>query len=187
MYALGLIVAAFFIISVISLNWPIKLYHYQKLRRLAVELGTMPTTNGFLGASVYAEINTFFRGHEVTIRFVEGSANSLRFGSWLEIRFRVPTGGVMEISPKGPGKREWGHFRRFTTGDPVVDDSWFIVTDDPAIAARIWGNGKLKPVLTSSYPLEQLSLNHHEVVARLRRFSSPQMVIFLMEDMARAF
>jgi hypothetical protein len=187
MYILGLFLVAFLILSVISTNWPAKTYHYAFLKKLAENLGAEPEKHGLTFSNVYSEINTVYQGREMRIRFVEGSADSLKSSSGLEIRLKVPSMVVMEFYPVRLNKREWGHFKRFLTGESPVDSQWFILTDDLESAGGFWRGHSIQNILLSQPNLDQILVNREEIIVRLRRSQPAPSVKELIDNLLEVF
>lgn len=184
MYVILLFAAAVLIISLLTSFWPVKLYHHYLLRDLAAAFDNAPKRQGLIFAKVYSEIVTSYQGREWRIRFVEGSADSLKSNTGLEIRLKANAGTVLECYPLRRGKREWGDFKRVFTGNPEVDGAWFLLSNDSEPAAELGRNEKLAGILSNrKFCLEQLSLTREEVVARLRRYPSRERVLKLMEEL----
>ncbi|HEX3047354.1 MAG TPA: hypothetical protein VHY08_21565 [Bacillota bacterium] len=185
MYFILLFAAAFLIISLLTSFWPVKLYHHYLLKDLAAALDSDPQRQGLVFSKVYSEITPSFQGREWRIRFVEGSADSLKSNTGLELRLKANSGTVLECYPLRRGKREWGDFKRFLTGNPEVDGAWFMLSNNLETAAEFWGDGKLAGILNNrKFFIEQLSFTQEEVVARLRRYPSKERVVEFMETLA---
>jgi hypothetical protein len=189
MYLLGLLLIAFLVLSVIGTNWPTKTYHYALLKKLAEVLGAEPEKHGLVFSGVYSEINTIYQDREMRIRFVEGSADSLKSSSGLEIRLRLKNQSmvIMEFYPERMNKREWGHFKRFLTGESRIDSQWFILTDDLESAGGFWKEHRIEKVLLSSPNLEQILVNKEEVIVRLRRNQPAPEVKDLIDRLIEVF
>ncbi|HBE80243.1 MAG TPA: hypothetical protein DDW65_21055 [Firmicutes bacterium] len=171
MYILLLLLAATFLISIFTTNWPVKFYHHYLLKQLAELLGAIPEKNGLLSSSVYSQINTIYRDKELKIRFVEASVDSIKEHSGLEIRMyiNVSAQGVLECYPMRKGKHEWGDFKRFLTGDPGLDRQWFILTNEPVAAGVIWDSCRFPDLLR--YPgLEKLLINQNELIVQFKYY-----------------
>ena len=182
MYFILLFAAAILIISLLTSFWPVKLYHHYLLKDLAAVLDSDPQRYGLIFSKTYSEITTSFQGREWRIRFVEGSVDSLKSNTGLEIRLKVNVETVLECYPLRRRKREWGDFKRFVTGNPQVDEEWFLLSNDLEKAAAFWGDGKLAGILSNrTFYIEQLSVTCAEVVVRLRRYPSRERVVELME------
>jgi hypothetical protein len=186
MYFILLFAAAVLIISLLTSFWPIKLYHHYLLKDLAAALDTDPQRQDLIFPKIYSEITTNFQGRLWRIRFVEGSADSLKSNTGLELRLKANNGTVLECYPLRRGKREWGDFKRFLTGNPEVDSAWFMLSNDLGQATELWGDGKLAGILCNRhFYIEQLSFTREEVVTRLRRYPSRERVVEFMEALAR--
>lgn len=183
MYLVALLFCAFLILSVLMTNWPAKGYHYLLLKKLGQDLGVEPQRYGMTFSSVFSEINTIYKGRDLRIRFLEGSIDSLKSGSGLEIRIRYPAGVIMEFYHMGLGKREWGDFKRFLTGESPIDAQWFILTNDQGLAGKFWEEHRLRQFLTHNPQLEQILVNNEEIVLKLRRYHSSVIVIGLIEEL----
>ncbi|MGE5582793.1 MAG: hypothetical protein ACM3X9_09690 [Bacillota bacterium] len=186
MYILFLLLAAFLLLSIFSTNWPVKLYHHYFLQKLAGILETVPERYGFFFSGMYSQIQTIYRNKPLKIRFIEGSVDSLRTGSGLEIRTIVPSGAVLEFYRPRRNKREWGDFQRFLTGEQSIDSQWFILTNDPVSAGLFWNSFHLQDLL--NYPwLEQLLINREELIAQVGNYRSPEGVRKFLDLLVQAF
>lgn len=184
MYILFLLLAAFFLISIFSTNWPVKMYHHSLLKNLAIALGTVPERYGLLFSNVYSEINTVYKRRQLKIRFVEASIDSLKPNSGLEIRMRITSETIMEFYHLKRNKREWGEFKRFQTGDKLLDSQWFILTNDLVKANDFWGMNNLKSLIANPH-LEQLLINQDEAIVQLKSYRSYQKIIEFIEQMVQ--
>lgn len=187
MYFLWLFATAFLIISIFSANWPIKLYHYLLLQRLGQELKTEPKKHGLLLSNVYSEIITNYRGKNIKIRFIENSIDSIKAYSGLEIRIKETAGLVMEIYRVRLNKREWGDFRRFTSGDGQIDAEWLILTTAPEGAKEMWDRIRLADLLKTTPQLDQILINQEEVIIQLKRYPSTQSVLNIIDRIVSCF
>jgi hypothetical protein len=185
MYYLLLFLAAFLLISLFSTNWPVKIYHHYLLKQLGGLLHCEPERKGLTLSSVYSQIDTIYRGREVKIRFVEGAVDSLKVNPGLEIRLKTALPAVIEFYQSRANKREWGHFKRFQTGNQLLDSRWFILTDDLEAAAELWSRGGLADLLINNRDnIDQMLVNRDEVIVRLRRFHSGEKVVGFLERLA---
>jgi hypothetical protein len=157
------------------------------MKKLAYLLETVPEKNGMLFSNVYSQINTVYQGKELKIRFMEASTDSLKPSSGLELRVHVPGESkdqprIMEFYPMRLKKREWGDFKRFLTGDPQLDASWFILTKNPASADICWNLLNFKSLL--SIPgVEQVLLNQNELVVRFKNHHSATKIKQLIDQL----
>jgi hypothetical protein len=181
MYFLFLFILAFFLIFIFGTNAPIKLYHHYLLCKLANALGVTIAQNSIF-SNVYSEINTFFEGHELKIRFVDGSSGSLKANSGLEIRVNWTAQFLMEFYRIRENKREWGDFKRFVTGEKLIDDSWFILTDNLETAANWWDqtNHQFRKLVSDFNAINQILINKNEIIVQLRRFHSCREIMALV-------
>lgn len=167
MYILGLFLIALFLISIFVTNWPVKLFHHYILTKLAYLLRAVPEKNGFFFGNVYSQINTIYRGKELKIRFLEGSIDSLKGSSGLEIRMNILNqkckDTVFEFYPMRLKKREWGDFKRFITGNSLIDNQWFILTNHFDIAGECWNSVDFKKILLTP-GTGQFMLNKGELI-----------------------
>jgi hypothetical protein len=184
MYFLALIVTALVILSIFSSNWPLKGYHFYLLKQLAAEFGVAPIKHGMVFSASYAEIRPIIRGREFVIRFMEGAPDSLRNASGLEIRMRGEIPAIMEFYRVPHSQREWGDFKKFSTGDPGLDGQWLILTPQPEEAQSFWDRGKLQVILNGNHPVDQILLTPGEMILRLRRFGSAGQLREVAELMA---
>ncbi len=186
MYFLLLFLAAFFIISLISWNWPVKLYHTWLMQKIAREFGCEPVRHG-LDARISAELETIYQGKQLRIRFVERSLDSLKSaGAGLEIRLGCRSQVILECYRPWHHKREWADFKQFRSGDRRIDSQWFMLTPEPDRVAPLWQHLNLEILLGDS-SLDQLLLNQKEIIIRLRRFVSGTAVRELVDRVIRAF
>lgn len=185
MYLL-LLFAAFLLFTLITSNWPVKLYHHTLLKKLGVALHSEPQKKGLALSSVYSQIVTVYRGRELTIRFLEAAAGALRNHGGLEIRIKATSPAILSIYRRKPIHREWGDFKHFQTGDPALDAQWFILTDNLQAAAELWGTGKLAGLLTGDHNLEQMQVNRDEIIVCLRKFYSVDNVVAFLDRLCRA-
>lgn len=176
MYLLLLLFAAFLLFSLITTNWPVKIYHHYLLKKLGMALQSEPQKNGLPLSGVYSRIVTIYRGRELAIRFMEATTGALRNHDGLEIRLKALSPVVLSIYRRNRNQREWGDFKQFRTGDPALDSEWFILTDNLEAAAEWWKTGKLAGLITGDYVLEQMQVNRDEIIVCLRRFYSPEKV-----------
>lgn len=177
MYFVWLFLVAFLLIFFFCTNWPVRLYHNYYLTKLAAGLGSIVQNRRPSIMGPAPEVNTIYRGRPIKIRFVEGSVDSLRSNSGLEIRMEIESQAVMEFNHLSGRRRERGEFIRFQTGDPEIDANWFIVTTDPTTAASFWQKYNLKELLTvNRRNIEQLSINRSEMIVRLKKKSISQVV-----------
>lgn len=180
MYILLLVILALLFLTTLSTNWPVKLYHARFLKRLAEEFGTAPISNGLL-SQVATEIKTIFRGYDLTIRFVDTALDSLRSAHpGLELRVNYPFGTVMEMYRPWRRKREWGDFKQVTIGNAALDSQWFILSPLVEPARQLLEQSILNPLLELNQ-VEQVLINQHELIVRLRRYGSAQQVRDLVE------
>ncbi|MGE5604631.1 MAG: hypothetical protein ACM3YE_02950 [Bacteroidota bacterium] len=184
MYFVILFVTAFFLISIFSTNWPIKLYHYLLLKNLARELNTEPQRHGLLLSNVYSEIISIFQGKEFRIRFTENSIDSIRSNSGLEIRMSENTGVVMEFYRANRKKRVWGDFRQYRTGDCRIDSEWFILTTDLEKAGQLWSRTQLRDLIKDFPQLEQILINKQEIIIQLKNYHSGKAVLNVLQRLA---
>jgi hypothetical protein len=184
MYILLLLLAAFFLISILGTNWPVKFYHHFLLKQLAEILEAVPERNGLLFSNVYSQINTIYQGKELKIRYIEGSIDSLKAHSGLELRMHLDSQAVMEFYPFKRNKHEWGDFIRFLTGDPQFDSQWFILTNNPTTAGTFWNSSDLKGLLLTP-GLEQVLLNQHELIVQLKNYRSAEKVKQFIDRLVR--
>ena len=176
MYILALLLAAFFLISIFATMWPLKLYHYSVLKKLAELLEAVPEKNGMLLSNVNSQINTINHGKAIKIRFIEGSADSLKTSSGLELRMYISNDGaceqaILEFYRMRQNKREWGDFKRFLTGDPQIDSSWYILSNNPTIAGVCWKMFNFKSLLMLP-GVEQILLNQNELIVKFKHYQS---------------
>lgn len=176
MYILFLLLAAFFLISIFATMWPLKLYHHFILKKLADLLETVPEKNGMFLSGVYSQINTVYRGKKIKIRFMEGSVDSLKINSGLELRMYILSEGVsehaiLEFYPIRHNKHEWGDFKRFLTGDPQIDSGWYILSNNLTTASVCWNMFNFKSLLLLS-GIEQVLLNKNELVMKFKNCHS---------------
>jgi hypothetical protein len=186
MYILLLLLAAGFLISIFTTNWPVKFYHHCLLKQLAELLGAIPEKNGLLSSSVYSQINTIYKDKALKIRFVEASVDSIKAHSGLEIRMEIDISaqGVLECYPMRKNKHEWGDFKRFLTGDPGLDREWFILTNESVAASDIWNSCRFSDLLR--YPgLEELLLNRHELIVQFKYYRSAEKVKQFIERLVQ--
>jgi hypothetical protein len=182
MYFILLFAAAVLIISLLTSFWPVKLYHHHLLKDLATALNSDPHRQDLIFSRVYSEIAASYLGREWRIRFVEGSADSLKSSTGLEIRLKTNCGTVLECYPLRRRKQEWGDFKRVLTGNPEVDNAWFLLSNDPGPAEEL--AQKLVDILGNrNFSVEQLSFTREEVVARLRRYPSRERVVEFMKEL----
>lgn len=186
MYLLSLFLTAFLIISIISTAWPVKLYHYLILKKLASELNTVPQKKGLLFSSSYAEIVVNYRGKDFQIRFIENGVGSLKPVSGLEIRLWESTGLVMEFYRANRVNRTWGDFQRFITGDNRIDSEWFIITTDLPQAEQLWSTSQIVRILTAP-KLEQILINRQEIIIQLKGYPSDEAVLKLLDQLVSCF
>lgn len=176
MYILFLLLAAFFLISIFATMWPLKLYHHFILKKLADLLKAVPEKNGMFLSNIYSQINTVYRGKKIKIRFMEGSVDSLKISSGLELRMYILSEGVsehaiLEFYPIGKNKHEWGDFKRFLTGDPQIDSGWYILSNNLTTAGVCWNMFNFKSLLLLS-GIEQVLLNQNELVMKFKNCHS---------------
>jgi hypothetical protein len=186
MYFLLLFLVAFVIFSLVTTNWPVKIYHHYLLKQLGLVLHSEPQRNGLVFAGVYSQIVTIYRGRDIKIRFLEGASGALRSNPGLEIRLKAPSPVVLGIYSRRHNQQEWGDFKRFQTGDALIDSQWSILTDNLQSAAGFWENRKLAPLLTGDHYLEQMQVNHDETIVCLRRFHSPGKVIAFLDGLCES-
>ena len=180
MYAFGLIFAAVLIISIFSTNWPIKFYHHWQLKKLGNHFGADPVKHGLLFSGVYSELKFPHQGKNITIRFLEGSADSLFANSGLEVRVSTISPAVIQFFRGNYRKGEWGDFKQFRTGDQDLDSHWFILTNDLNQAQKYWEKSKFSKLLVNKN-LEQVLLNESEVVLKFHRLLNPDQLQELLE------
>jgi len=191
MYILFLFLAALFLISIFATNWPVKQYHYYLLRNLAVLLGTVPEKNGMFLSNVYSQINTIYRGKKIKIRFMEASVDSLKANSGLELRVQILSGdacehAVLEFYPIRQHKHEWGEFKRFHTGDSLIDSQWFILTNNLTTAGLFWNSFSLQNLL--QYPdLGKVLLNQNELIIQFKNYRSAVKVKQFIDELTHVF
>ncbi len=172
MYLLLLLITALFILSILGGNWPFKLYHAHLIQKVAREFGVASVDRGFWFSQTSREIVADYRQIPIQIRFLERPLDSLKpINSGLEVRARFPFRVVLEINHLRLKKREWGEFKQFLSGDRQLDSQWFMLTPEPEHAAELWGRLRLEPVLRFPF-LEQVLINHNEIIVRVRRFGS---------------
>lgn len=182
MYFLLLFLAAFLLISLFTTNWPVKIYHYFLLKQLGKILHSAPQKNGLTLSSVYSQIITAYQGRKLQIRFVEGAVGALHASSGMEIRIQASSPVVLGIYHRKCHQQEWGNFKNFHTGDASLDSQWFILTDNLQAAAEFWRTGAFGALLAGHEGyLQQMQVNHEEIIASLRRFHSPQKVVAFLE------
>ena len=188
MYLLLLLLVAFFLISIMGVNWPLKLYHHYLLCKLADALGVAIEKNSIF-SNVYSQINTVYHGQNLKIRFVDGSVDSIKANPGLEIRVRKPGQFLMEFYHFGRNKREWGDFKRFLTGDKITDAEWFILTDNPEMATDLWREkgDPLKNLLNSHGLINQILFSKQEIIIQLRRFHSCREIVSLLDQVSKVF
>lgn len=183
MYFLLLFLVAFAIISLLTTNWPVKIYHHYLLKQLGMVLHCEPQKNNLAFGGVYSQIVTVYRGRDIKIRFLEGASGALRSNPGLEIRLKVPSPVVLGIYPWRHHQQEWGDFKRFQTGDAFVDSQWFILTDNLQSAAEFWRNRNLVPIFNGNHSIGQMQVNHDEIIACLQRFHSPGKVMAFLDEL----
>lgn len=190
MYFLLLFLVAFLLISLFSTNWPVKFYHHYLLQKLGMELNCQPQKNGLTLSNIYSQIDTVFRGRKLKIRFVEGTIDALKTNSGLEIRVKTVLKevfpAVMGIYQLNRQQREWGDFKRLTTGDSLLDTQWFILTDNLQAASDWWGKSQFVALLSGTPYLEQIQINHDEIIVRLRRFHSAKQVVAFLDQLSNS-
>ena len=181
MYYLLLFATAFLLISIFSTQWPVKLFHHYQLKKLGALLHCEPQRSGLTFSSVYSQIDTVYNSRKIVIRFVEGSVDSLKSQSGMEIRLQMASPVVMEIYNRGR-KREWGQFKQFQTGDSLIDSRWFILTNDLETAATFWSQSKLADLLSQNTRLiDQILISRDEMILQLRRFRSAAKTVRFLE------
>jgi hypothetical protein len=176
LYILFLLITAFFLISIFATNWPIKLYHYFILKKLAETLETIAEKKGLLFSNVYSQINTIYHGKEIKIRFIEGSIDSIKTSFGLETRLYLSDDrgcgqSILECYPIRQKKHEWGDFKRFFTGDPSIDTNWYILTNNLESSNACWNLLNLKSLLSFS-GVEQVLLNKNELIVKFKYYHS---------------
>lgn len=181
MYFLVLFLTAFLLISIFSANWPVKLYHDLFLRKIARELGTEPVRHGLLLSGVYSEILTVYQGKEIKIRFLESSIDSIKANSGLEIRIKEDTGLVMEFYRTKLNRKPWGDFRKFKSGDQIIDSEWLILTTDLDRSKELWERTQLAELLRTIPQLEQILIDHREMIIQLKNYHSVKTVLNVIE------
>lgn len=187
MYFLLLFITAFLLISIFSANWPVKLYHHLFLRRIARELGTEPIRHGLLLSGVYSEIITVYQGKEIKIRFLENSIDSIKASSGLEIRIKEDIGLVMEFYRTKLNKKPWGDFRQFKSGDQKIDSEWLILTTDAERSKELWERTQLAELLRGVHQLDQILINHQEMIVRLKNYQSIKSILNIIDRVIRCF
>ncbi len=178
MYFLFLILIALFLISILSTNWPVKVYHHFLLTKIAQIFNAVPERKGLIFSNVYSQINLIYHERQIRIRFMEASVDSLRANSGLEIRTKIATQVVMEFYRFDRSKREWGDFKRFTTNDLQLDSEWFILTNDLTSSREFWDSFKLRQLL-SEKALKQLLINREEIICQLSTHSPERVKNFI--------
>jgi hypothetical protein len=186
MYFLVLFLVAFGLISLITTNWPVKMYHHHWLTKLGVLLHTIPQKKDMALSSIYSEIVTIYRGRELMIRFLEGAAGSIRAGQGLEIRLKATSPAILSIYSRRHNQQEWGEFKQFQTGQGDFDFQWFILTNNLQAAAEYWGSSNLAALLSGNHAVEQMQINHDEIIVCLRRFHSPENVLAFLDKLCGA-
>ena len=186
MYFLLVFLAAGCLFSLITTQWPVKIYHHVLLKKLGLLLHSEPQGKGPALSGLYSQIITIYRGRELAIRFLENSTGALQNQGGLEIRVKAFSPAVISIYQRKHNQREWGDFKQFQTGDPVLDSQWFILTDNPQGAAEFWGFVKFAPLLTGRHDLEQIQVNRDEIVVCLGRFHSPEKVVAFIDRLCGA-
>jgi len=185
-YAFLLIVTALFFISVISTNWPVKLYHRQFLKKLAQRLNVPLTTHGLLFSGVSSELSFERQGRKVTVRFLEGTLDALYSNSGLEIRLEGAWDGVVELYRPNLKKRAWGDFKPVQTGDAQLDKDWVILSPEPEWAEGFVRRWLTVPLASWRY-LEQILVNRSEMILRLRHVYSASKLQEVLEELAKTF
>lgn len=186
MYIIFLLLIVLFIISIFSVNWPLKLYHHFLLSKLAGVLDLAIEKNSLL-SNVYSQINGVYNGKNLKIRFVEGSADSIQATPGLELRLRWSPGFLMEFSKFKQSKREWGDFKRFLTGEKIIDAAWFILTDNLEMAEDLWKTKQeqLQSLLNTYALINQILISKTEVIIQLRHFHSCHDIVSLLEQFSK--
>lgn len=187
MYFLLLFGTAFLLISIFSTNWPTKLYHHLLLKKIAQELQTEPKKQGMLFSDFYSEIITVYQGKDLRIRFIENSIDSIKANSGLEIRIREAAVVVMEFYRDNRNKKAWGDYQRFLSGDNLIDSEWTILTTDPDQAKEFWDRSQLIELLKTIPQLEQILINHHEIIFQLKNYHSSKLVLNVLHQIADCF
>lgn len=187
MYYLFLLITALLLLSIFSTNWPVKLYHYLFLRKLARKLGTEPVRYGLLLSGVYSEIGTVYQGKEIKIRFIENSIDSIRANAGLEIRVKEDTGIVMEFYRVKLKKKAWGDFHQFKSGDQLIDSKWFILTTDPDRSKELWERAQLAELLKSTPQLDQLLINQQEIIIQLKNYHYTKLALKILDRIIACF
>lgn len=186
MYLIYLFGTAFLILSIISTNWPVKLFHFCLLNQLAAVWRIAPIRYGLLFSHTYAELRPVLQGQEVMLRFLEGAAGALRPTAGLELRLKRTLPAVVQFYRLPTRQREWGDFKPWVTGTPEIDSQWLVLTPAPNETERLWQNGSLRRVIESSRQIEQLLVSESEIVVKLRRFESVAAVQRLAEGLAES-
>ena len=189
MYILSLLLFAFFLISIFVTNWPVKLFHHHILTKLAAFLDTVPEKNGIFLGNVYSQITTIYRGKELKIRFLEATIDSLKASSGLEVRMNIQNqdcckDAVLEFYSLRLKKREWGDFKRFLTGDPLIDNQWFILTNNSSIAGKCWDSFDFKKILLAS-GVGQIMVNKGELIIQFKNYGSIKKIQFFLEQLTQ--
>lgn len=187
MYFLLLVTTALLLISLFCTSWPIKLYHHALLKKIAQELNTVPQKNGLLFANVYSEIIATYQGKDFKIRFIENSIDSLKANSGLEIRMNEASGVIMEFYRANRGKRVWGDYQHFVTGDKQIDSQWFILTTDPDQANQLWGRTQLMSFLKEFPQLDQILINHQEIIIQLKNYHPSKIALNVIHRIVSCF
>ena len=168
MYLIVLILAAFVLLSLFATNWPVKLFHHSVLKKAGEAVGARPIHGSLLAAGVYSEIKTSVADREVRIRYVEGSPDALHADSGLEMRMAFAPETTVEFYRTKLKKREWGDFKRFSTGDSLLDAEWFILCNDMEQTALFYREHPLQLFLNNRY-IEQILFHSREMIIRLQK------------------
>lgn len=187
MYFLLLFLTAFLLISIFSTNWPVKLYHDLFLRKIARELGTEPVRHGLLLSGVYSEILTVYQGKEIKIRFLESSIDSIKANSGLEIRIKADIGLIMEFYRTKLNRKPWGDFHQFNSGDQIIDSEWLILTTDLDRSKELWERTQLAELLRTIPQLDQILINHQEIIIQLRKYQSIKTILNIINRVIPCF
>ena len=170
---------ALIIFSLINYNFPVKIYQYFFLRKLAKYLDLdLPRANlGLFGVAV--ELYADYRGRELKLKFLETTTDKLRQTSGLELRFKYDSQIVASIYHRQNRREAWGDFKIFATGNEGLDSQWLILTNDMLALKLFWEAkgqnwGNLMNNLTTSQPGMVILLNNDELIFHLRAFIWPE-------------
>ena len=183
MYFLILFITAFLLIFLLATNWPIKFYHYYFLKKLARLYETTPVRFGLLLSSVFSEITILNNSNPIRVRFLESSVDSLnKANSGLELRRPYPTPIILEFYHSRLSKQQWGDFKRFLTGNNLIDSKWVVLTPDPVRAEEFWQikQNVFEPILNNPL-IEQILFSKDEMIIRFRHLITVSMVQTVVE------